>query len=369
VCRQHERSLPGISQLLQGRVFFRQERLDLLSLVSVQKLSKRLRETTPQLDVVICNAGIGGWVAMNWPRVFLTILTGWKSAVTWPTFKIAGKEWLAKPQIPHSQKEPPVEEPPLGEVFCANFFGHYLLGHYLTPLLSRKMRKDGSRGRLIWTSSVESYAHCLDLDDIQGIKSTEPYESTKRLTDLMAISSVLPSTSAVVGRYFGHTQPPQNTTDPRIYVSHPGVCATTIFALPLILEYAMFFAFYVARWLGSQWHPITVEKGAVATVWLALAKQSTLDTMEEKEGVGKWGSATDFWGQERVERTEVAGWGWGGKLGEYKRKGRDPYAKDLTQESREQFEETGRKCWEKLEALRCEWEDRLRQAGVGIEMH
>jgi 3-keto steroid reductase len=368
VCRKHEQSLPGITQLLQGRVFFRQERLDLLSLVSVQKLSKKLRETTPKLDVVICNAGIGGWTGMDWPRVFYTMMIGWKTAVSWPTFKISGVGWLAKPQIPHSQREPQIEEPGLGEVFCANFFGHYLLGHYLTPLLSRKARKDATPGRIIWISSLEAYSHSLDLNDIQGIESKEPYESSKRLTDVMAISSALPAKPAAVDQYFDHTEESKEMIEPRIYVTHPGVCATTIFALPLILEYAMLIGFYVARWIGSQWHNVTVEKGAVAMVWLALAKQSTLDTMEEKEGVGKWGSATDFWGQERVERTEVFGWGWGGKLGEYKRKGRDPYAKDLTKESREEFEETGRKCWEKLEALRREWEDRLRQAGVGIEM-
>jgi 3-keto steroid reductase len=103
-------------------------------------------------------------------------------------------------------------------------------------------------------------------------------------------------------------------------------------------------------------------------VWLALAKQSTLDNMEKKDGVGKWGSATDFWGQERVERTETAGWGWGGRIGEYKRKGRDPYAQDLTTESRQRFEETGKKCWEELERLRIEWEDRLRRAGLAVDL-
>jgi 3-keto steroid reductase len=130
----------------------------------------------------------------------------------------------------------------------------------------------------------------------------------------------------------------------------------------------MFAAFYLARWLGSQWHSVTVKKGAVSMVWLALVKQSTLDSMEAKEGVGKWGSATNFWGEERVERAEVPGWGWGGRLGEHKRKGRDPYAKDLTKASLENFHEAGRKCWEEMERLRIEWEDRLNAAGVGINM-
>lgn len=368
VCRQHERTLPGVTKLLQGRIHLRQERLDLLSLVSVQNLAKKLRDTTPKLDVVICNAGIGGWTGINWPSAVWNVLRRWKTAVTWPTYKLSGKGWVVKSQLP-SVDGMPQEEPPLGEVFCANFFGHYLLGHYLAPLLAKHSSNEGTRGRLIWTSSLEAYAHTLNPNDLQGITSEDAaYESSKRLTDVMGITSRLPATSNSVKQYLDLSDESTDLTKPLIYVTHPGITATAIFTLPLILEYAMIAAFYIARLFGSQWHPITVEKGAVAMVWLALAKQSTLDTMEEQEGVGKWGSATDAWGQERVERTEVAGWGWGGMLGEYKRKGRDPHAKDLTKEEKEKFEETGRRCWEEMELLRREWEDRLRQAGIAIDM-
>ncbi|KAL6708952.1 3-keto-steroid reductase [Coniothyrium glycines] len=365
VISKHEAALPGISQVLQQRVFFRQERVDLLSLVSVQKLSKRLRETTPKLDAVIFNAGIGGWTGINWPLAVWKILTDWKNAVAWPTYKLSSVGWVAKSQLP---AESQVEEPPLGEVFCANVFGHYMLGHYLAPLLAKHPRSERTRGRMIWVSSLEAYQHVLDPADIQAIASNMPYESTKRLTDVLAISSTFPDTSPSVDSYLGHTQDSDKTSRPRLYTSHPGVCGTSIIALPFLFEYAMLATFYVARWLGSHWHPITVEKGATAMVWLALASQSTLDNMEQKEGVGKWGSATDFWGKERVERTEVFGWGWGGKLGEYKRKGRDPHAKDLCKESQESFREAGKRCWAEMEKLRTEWEDRLRTAGVGVDM-
>jgi 3-keto steroid reductase len=162
VCRQHERTLPGVTQLLQGRVHFRQERLDLLSLVSVQKLARRLRETTPKLDVVICNAGIGGWTGINWPLAIWNIIVRWKTAVSWPSYKISGKGWLVKPQLP-SMEGKLQDEPALGEVFCANVFGHYMLGHYLAPLLARHTKSEGTRGRLVWTSSLEAYAHTLSL--------------------------------------------------------------------------------------------------------------------------------------------------------------------------------------------------------------
>jgi 3-keto steroid reductase len=221
---------------------------------------------------------------------------------------------------------------------------------------------------MIWVSSLEAYGHVFDLEDIQGITSNLPYEGSKRLTDVLAITSTLPSTTEAVDRYLDHAQDSEKTTKPRLYVAHPGICATSIVPLPLILQWCMVASFYIARLLGSEWHTITVEKGATAMVWLTLASQSTLDNMEAKEGVGKWGSAADVWGQERVDRTEVADWGWGGRLGEHPRKGRDPYAKDLTKESQERFTETGRRCWEEMERLRIEWEERLRRAGVAVDM-
>jgi 3-keto steroid reductase len=352
----------------------------LTSLLSVQKLSKKLRDEIPKLDVVICNAGIGGWDNLYWGRAVWTILTGLRSAVTYPTFKKSGVGWLTKPQIPKSEGEKKIEEPPLGEVFCANIFGHYLLGHYLAPLMTRGRREDSTRGRIIWVSSLEAYAHTFDLEDMQGILSTAPYESTKRQTDLMGISSTLPSTAPLVNQYFSAGSDPSKRDEkkitrsnsdvkPRIYVSHPGICGTAIFPLNFFLDFCMLVVFYMARWMGSQWHPITAYKGAVAMVWLALAKQSTLDEMEAREGVGKWGSATDWWGAERVERTEVEGWGWGGRIGEWsKRKGRSPYAKTLTEDSKKEFEESGRKTWGEMERLRIEWERILDEAGVGIKM-
>jgi 3-keto steroid reductase len=131
-------------------------------------------------------------------------------------------------------------------------------------------------------------------------------------------------------------------------------------------------AFYLARWLGSPWHPISSYSGACAPVWLGLADQSTLDALEgHAEGAkeaatswkkGKWGSATDFWGEARVRRTEVGGWGWSGspeepgKAGYETRTGRLTGAQDLTKESREDFESLGRQCWAAMEALRLQWE-------------
>lgn len=130
----------------------------------------------------------------------------------------------------------------------------------------------------------------------------------------------------------------------------------------ILLAWAKVLSLYIARWLGSPWHTIDTYKGACAPVWLALAEQEMLDGLEEREGQGKWGSVTDVGGRERVRRTEVDGWGYGGRVGhvhEFGMRGRRRDARDLTMEDREAFEELGREAWGEMEKLRVKWEERL----------
>ena len=134
----------------------------------------------------------------------------------------------------------------------------------------------------------------------------------------------------------------------------------------IVVLYLKLLAFYFARWLGSPWHTITTYQGATAPVWLGLTPQDTLDALEEKDGKAKWGSATDAWGREKVLRTEVEGWGFGGTVGDESRFGgravRRVGAPDLTDEARRKFETLGGKVWDEMERLRVEWEGRLRRA-------
>ncbi|EON66814.1 hypothetical protein W97_06216 [Coniosporium apollinis CBS 100218] len=399
--RDIERKLPGARLLLPRRVRFQGEICDLTSILSVQRLCQKLLGTQvaggiEKLDVLILNAGIGGWIGVNWGNAIWTILTDWVHATTWPTLKRSAVGWVVKPQLPLTaraangkvngkshgaesdaaeSRETREKEPPLGEVFAANVFGHYLLAHYLAPLLSASSRAPDRRGRIIWLSSLEAYAHSLRLDDFQGLRHDLAYESSKRLTDVLALTSEMPSSSPWVDQHLscerftsasqaaGERYSPE-LVKPKIYVAHPGICSTGIFPLPWILGLFMTASFYVARWLGSPWHTCLPYQGACAPVWLALAAQSTLDSIEERGGKGKWGSATDWRGRDRVARTEVEGWGWGGRVGEEVKRGRWRYAKDLTEESKVEFEELGRACWKEMEGLREEWEERLQDAGV-----
>ncbi len=340
----------------------------------------------PRLDVVILCAGAGGWLGVDWMVAIPEVLTNLVEAVTWPTYKlpdigaVVKSQTTAKVMKPSDEGLQPLlsgqekpDDPPLGAVFCSNVFGHYVLAHELMPLLSHPaLRSSETGGKIIWMSSIEALSGMFDIDDIQGLKSRTPYESSKRLIDLLAITAELPSVQRVAAPFFdssntvsGAKAKKQNgkskLVKPKVYLTHPGIFVSDILPLNWFLVVIYRCIFYFVRWIGSPWHTITAEKAAVAPVWMTLTEPQVLEKMEGHGAAKvKWGSATDASGEERVMRTEVPGWGWEGKLGGQlegeRRKGRRKDAVELTPEAREEFEILGAKCWAEMEELRKEWE-------------
>lgn len=387
---------------MKHRISLQPEQVDLTSLRSVQALSTKLLGNLPRLDTIICNAGYGAFTGIDWPIAIKETLTDFFTSLTYPSYKLSttGERTAAQTSFKYPNAgdcNSQTEEPSLGQVFASNVFGHYLLSHQLIPLLS----SSPDQGRIVFVSSIEPLASHFNADDIQGLASCKAYESSKRLTDIIALTSTLPSTRPFVQRFLtpSPSTPSQSIVlldneqsestrdstpdtpplrislsdneyrapanpEPKIYVSHPGICATSIITLALIPFYLRILAFYIARWLGSPWHTVSAYKGACAPVWLALADQDELADVEQREGKGKWGSFCDRMGHERVMRTAVEGWGLGGRMGEgtvVDRVGSRRGFREVTREDREAFEELGRECWKEMEGLRVAWEERLRQ--------
>lgn len=374
-----EAKTSSIRALQAKRIRIEGEQADLCSLVSVKRLGERMRDRGTRVDVLVCNAGIGGWLGLRWESAIWGMLTRMTEACTFPWYKIGEVGRVVRRQGGGEGEE----EPALGETFTANVFGHYLLAHWLAPVMGRG--KGEAPARVVWVSSIEAFDKFFDVEDLQALKVDYSYESSKRLTDLLALTSELPSTRRYVEGFFS-TGPEgkatglsmrestdaivvdtEGTTRPQMYVSHPGICVTSISGIPWFMVYLNIAALYLVRWAGSPWHPISSYVAAVSTTWLALAAPETLDQLEGEEGKGKWGAATDRMGNERVVRTETDGWGWGGMEGEKPdkfwrletRKGRN---KVYTREEREEFEAKGAKVWREMEVLRQEWEERLKDS-------
>ncbi|BDD58383.1 3-keto-steroid reductase [Monascus purpureus] len=362
-----------------SRVTFVSENVDLSNLVSVRALSRRLLRTIPKLDAIILNAGLGGWTGIDWPRAVWGVTTDLVHQVSWPSYKLGQVGVLNPLQIPAEKMSE--EEPRLGAIFCANVFGHYMLAHNVVPLLKRSsssLSRDGVPGRIIWVSSLEATTSLFDVNDIQGLRSETPYESSKALTDILALTSNLPSTAPWVNSFYSTTgdqdKKDEEHENPTMYLSHPGICGTGILPLSLPLFYLMICAFWMARFLGSPWHTLSTYLGASAPVWLALSSQTDLDDAESPYarndgGRVKWGSSCDRFGRGQPASTEIDGWGHGGVVGPAiveadRARRRKRGTKDLTVEEKERFVELGRLCWMQMEELRILWDGILDRAGV-----
>lgn len=117
---------------------------------------------------------------------------------------------------------------------------------------------------------------------------------------------------------------------------------------------------------------MTAYKAAVSACFCVLAPASQLQDLETRDGKGKWGSAINVSGHERVARTETEGWGYSGRVGEVPSgsvvgsTGRWKGMKVTGREEREEFEVLAGQVWREMEELRVEWEGRL--GGVGQEV-
>ena len=364
------RGLAGISLLLEGRIKLEGVLVDLTKLITVKALAKQLLSRQQRLDAVVWNAGIAGWSGLSYWTATLDIVKDIVTATTYPEYLVCDVGLLARPQLGGYGSVHMFPEPGLGQVFTANVFGHYMLTHWLAPLLD-------ADSRIVWITSISGTPETFSVEDMQGIRAQKGYESSKRLTDLLVLTADLPSTQPYVKSFLPEeaAKGSRNSRRPQMYNTHPGVIATSISGVNWFMAIWMVLAMYIARWIGSPWHPVSPYKGAISAVFAALAPPSQLADLELREGKGKWGSATDVFGNERVVRTEIDGWGFGGELG-YVPSGsvaaKRPGYQATTREMREEFEEQGRSVWREIEEMRVEWEKRLGRvevdAGDSVDM-
>nr|AFU35567.1 3-ketosteroid reductase [Epichloe bromicola] len=359
--------------------------VDLCDLRAIKKLAYTLRYGTvsnpegldgeylrnvriPRLDSIVCNAAYGGWSGMSYPQAIWSLL--FKGAIqtgTWPEFKLALPTRILNECPSYNYPAKPL----LGEVFSACVFGHYMLGHHLLPLLSRPSTNEAP-GRIIWSSSVEAVRKVFDVNDVQCFARPEAYESAKRLTDLLSLTYSLPAARPYSSRFLtiddDDEAAAKQVVKPKLYLTHPGVVASTLFPLPWFLFWAYKLALVICRWLGSPWHNVDGYRGAKAAVWVVLQDQEALDDVGGDRI--KWGSSTDASLQVDVKKTEVEDWGWDGNpetadtiaadtaVGVLRKSvGRKIGTCDATAESIADFEEVGAQCWQQLEQLRAQWDD------------
>lgn len=260
--------------------------------------------------------------------------------------------------------------------------GHYILGHRLTPAMSRSKTDKVPPGRLIWTSSVEAHKPMFDFADMQSMVKPTAYESAKRLTDILSLTCTTPAAQKYSSEYLcsadieAEREPEKRRTrakkekeskeviPPKMYLSHPGIVASTLFPLPWFLFWAYRMVVYMGKLFGSPWHLRDAYAGGKAAAWIVLSGQEELDSADAQRK--KWGSASDITNVALSKETEVEDWGFNGKAEPVtgskkegslsKLSGRRYAATDATKDQIAEFKRLGADCWREMERMRKEWD-------------
>src|SRR5271155_5940754 len=124
-------------------------------------------------------------------------------------------------------------------------------------------------------------------EDPTCLKSHHPYGSSKRFIELL------------------HCYLATHSHKPIYFLTHPGSTDSAVVApyqppFRDIVQHAKRVSFYVARWCGSPWHAISAWNGCCSMMYCCL------DAGREGEMM-KWGSGSDFWGNERLIGTTLTG--------------------------------------------------------------
>ncbi|KAL9938688.1 hypothetical protein V8E36_002407 [Tilletia maclaganii] len=293
--------------------------LDLGSMASALNCASLITQRYGYVTHLILNAGVGSFTSLNWFHAIYLCLTNFHRFVTYPAYK--------------RQRKGDVSDDGYGWVWQSNVGAHYILVRALLPAL--RATPYSTPSRIIWTSSIEAFRVFYDEDDYQCVQqpyNVLPYESTKYQCELAAVGldEVLrkarirsaPGTPFEVDLVNGKTELRAEPTrrlvrgedekgegeqglEPRSFLSHPGVVASSIAAALFsfaLLETLMKWAFYVARWTFSPHHNIEAFKGAVSAVHVALAPLPRLDSMR------KYGSRCDWRGREYCNADTIDGW-------------------------------------------------------------
>ncbi|CAI2178233.1 2461_t:CDS:2 [Funneliformis geosporum] len=217
--------------------------IDIASIESVFKSCKEIKDRYNRVDLLFCNAGILQVSYMDWGGMVKQILLD-------PIALYSKTGILVQPMGKITSEG-------LGETFACNFFGHYVMIRELEDLLFKA--KDP---RVIWTGSHISTKESLNMEDYQCNKGILPYESSKRIIDIIGIG----------------LNSRLNKQNIHSFTTHPGIVSTNIIPLGWVMSHLKDFLFYVIRTLGMRNQTITSWNGSYANYYVATQPIESLVT-------------------------------------------------------------------------------------------
>ncbi|KAF9897626.1 hypothetical protein BX616_005260 [Lobosporangium transversale] len=293
--------------------------VDVGSVNSVLEFNQRILQQYPRIDYLFCNAGILPSDGIIWSKALIETFTA-------PMNLVVRSDVLRQPKQHLTQDG-------IGNVLACNVFGHYVMIKGLESALNNTPEDPG---RVIWTSSLTAEKANFDINDWQGLKAEQPYESSKWVTDMLAIrlnemwgqqpagtssdvSSTTDSTTvtkrmtrsaskATHAEELKDNMNPSPTTtavgpsERKNIISittQPGVVASGIGGLAAWITMIRIALHLMVRLMGESHQTVTNYHGAYANVYVALKP------VEEINYRNKYGSGVTRLGYERLKVEKV----------------------------------------------------------------
>ncbi|KAJ3119486.1 hypothetical protein HK098_005399 [Nowakowskiella sp. JEL0407] len=186
----------------------------------------------------------------------------------------------------------------IGMSFMANVLGHYIILRELEGLLHTT---EYGEARVMWVGSTTGIPKYFNVNDIHCLHGDHPYESSKRLLDLLILKLSpmyrlqIPFSDS--NKLIGNTH--KVTSPIHMFSTSPGAVATNIVGLP-IPSFLFLLAFLVMRLCGLPGSNGTAFYAA--TVYLYLANHAEI---AELSTAIKYESSVSRFGRMFVTRDEI----------------------------------------------------------------
>jgi len=278
----------------------RLELVDVSSVASVLAFNHRILQQFTRVDFLFCNAGVLPSVGLRWGKIVTDMF-------------VAPMDLFRRSDVLLQPKQHKTEDG-IANVIACNVFGHYLMARGLESVLEGPSAVQP--GKVIWTSSLTAEKDSFDPNDWQGFESTQPYENSKWVSDLIAIrlnevwsgvedeaqdrvlasgSSTSVSDSTPPGSVRRVTRSSSKmvlessatttTTSAKKNIisiaTQPGVVASGIGGLAAWIILLRISFHYLVRIFGERNQTITSYHGAYSNAYVALAKVSTVASTTE----------------------------------------------------------------------------------------
>ncbi|WVQ95483.1 hypothetical protein IAU59_002580 [Kwoniella sp. CBS 9459] len=286
---------------------------------------ERLKERHPHLTALFLNAGMGAFSGLSY----------------WEFFKQTVQEGMivamSQPRYQYEFKGAMTEDGERGLVWSTNVLAPYIMARELAPLLRQSPTTLPFSPRIVYTSSLTSFYHKLDkdpLDDYQLIEQEHSYSASKYMGDVVMCEldrefnenvntdhDTIGASALSEGHGRSHGKQREERSL-RVLTADPGCVTTNFFSKGLgalawwvnVKWVFYWLAFYLCRLVGSPWHPVYADQGALPLIYASLIPDEYIPPAN-KVPAPRFSAISERWGRTKVGYGEVDRWEEGLNIG------------------------------------------------------